>query len=45
MYSIKVKVKVYSIKFAQLEALVTTMVAQVKSNAYRLGKVKDQKDG
>jgi len=33
------------VKFAQLEPLVTTMAAQVKSNAYGSRKVKDYKDG
>ncbi len=32
-------------KFAQLEALVISMVAHVKSTASRLGKVKDREDG
>jgi hypothetical protein len=33
------------VKFTQLEALVTTMAAQVKYSAYGSRKVKDQKDG
>jgi hypothetical protein len=32
-------------RFAQLEALITSMAAQMKSIASRLGKAKDKKNG